>query len=977
MCCVHVSSLQVLRDSSSRGVNIGEKVTVHEKVEWRKLSTAFLEECKRDEQEEETEFRKKTKPLDRLATFYLMHSTDWQMQVCGMKGYIEFFASKTKEGCPIEERPLLVECQDSYSVNTCKVHYLVNKRECRMMPIWDFFHKRHNMKLAAYKQSGVWASVRLQMSVFEVFRGPWGGYKFWRETVEATRAYLALVHEDDPIFELEFEAICRTRGLDTAIASKSDLLNEMKTAKWLDRLAPKSCSGRWCSFEDSQTFWHPHLAERLCGTRFLGMQQGWHDKQKDVAKSMLHHLKAHKPAGKAESSDKKEGMAETAVKETRVREKCVNGLHFAAVVMSNDDVQFDAAAARYIADASVHVHKHWTHFLKGSEQGVALAVACASGALSHQVLKGTLKCLSDQSELQKLGLQTDFAGKRWRSLTRDSPEVQNEDEMMRRLASLVRAFCEEEIKFLAMWRSTLPFGFAAFLDKDADLPKLEHRLRQIHKGYKEAQKSTMTVWKGVAKCSQLNWVICKETMELFESADYKFGERQKKQVRRLFSHMMSSLLSERGFKWMRDSQRDNNSTMVSEMTLWECPSRRGVLDQHEFPELKSDYIRDVGKQTIAKSFFGPAMFRKSSDKFSDLPGRGAAAWHSAKANDLHLAGAQQDLLFWAMEKDKMGEAAASWRTCVVQTGCIIVRVSEPDKKYFCLGKSLCMMYLWPAEEVHVGAHTFYQHSKDEGIDHLLAECVIDLDEWASVPTECVSPASIYLMNDRKPLKELPLFPALVTGPQTSLLHAAARSAFSGMHKAALLKLDKEEIESVTTETKLGDILLCMIKATLKCTMLEAADILAQRCIRVAADERREMIASEAFEEITHEKKEVDRLTNELDHMEKEADECVEAVRIVRTDAKKKPEKKAKLADKVWPAKHEFTILRLLAVQPPGARFWYDARLRRYQVFYEGSSFSRAVRTWGEHTSAKECTRWAWTMHALLCDARECPVKGLF
>ena len=133
-----VSSLQVLRDSSSRGIKASEQVTAEEKVEWRKISAAFLEECKRDEQKEETEFRKRTKPPDRLATFYLLHATHWQMQVCGLKGYIEFFASETKEGCPIEDRPLLIECQDSYAVNTCKVHYLANKRECRMIPIWDF-----------------------------------------------------------------------------------------------------------------------------------------------------------------------------------------------------------------------------------------------------------------------------------------------------------------------------------------------------------------------------------------------------------------------------------------------------------------------------------------------------------------------------------------------------------------------------------------------------------------------------------------------------------------------------------------------------------------------------------------------------------------------------------------------------------------------------------------------------------------------
>ena len=215
-------------------------------------------------------------------------------------------------------------------------------------------------------------------------------------------------------------------------------------------------------------------------------------------------------------------------------------------------------------------------------------------------------------------------------------------------------------------------------------------------------------------------------MALFEDNDYVFGERQEKQVRRLFSHMMSSLLSERGFKWTRDAQRDNNNAMVGELALWECPSRRGVLDKHKLPELKSDHIRGLSKDGIAKSFFGPPVFRKSSDKFADVPGRGKAPWHSAKANELHQAGAMQDLLFWAMGNDKMGKGQAAWRTGVVQTGTVLVRVSKPEDKYFCLGKSWCTMYLWPAVAVTVGAHTFYQHG-DGGIDQLGVDTVVGLD----------------------------------------------------------------------------------------------------------------------------------------------------------------------------------------------------------------------------------------------------------
>ena len=275
---------QVLRDSTCRGMRLGQKVEKEEKVKWKEISLAFLEDCRRGYDEEGSELKKVAKAPERLATFYLVHATDWQLRVAGFRGYSTFFKENTPGFAQVEERPLLIENQDSYAVNTAKAHYLLNERELRYVPIWDLFHKRHNMKLNSYKRSGMWTSIRLQMAVFEVFRGPWGGYAFWRQTIEGMQSYLKLIEEDDPILDLEYEAICKARGKDPTMCEKPDIIEDMKTAKWLEILAPKSCSGRWCSFEQAQKFWEPHLAERLCGTRYLGIQQGWHAKEEGHGK---------------------------------------------------------------------------------------------------------------------------------------------------------------------------------------------------------------------------------------------------------------------------------------------------------------------------------------------------------------------------------------------------------------------------------------------------------------------------------------------------------------------------------------------------------------------------------------------------------------------------------------------------------------------------------------------------------------------
>ena len=53
----------------------------------------------------------------------------------------------------------------------CKTMYLLNKRQARILPVWDVFHKWSNMTLNAYKEAGLWPSIKLQSFTFEVNRG--------------------------------------------------------------------------------------------------------------------------------------------------------------------------------------------------------------------------------------------------------------------------------------------------------------------------------------------------------------------------------------------------------------------------------------------------------------------------------------------------------------------------------------------------------------------------------------------------------------------------------------------------------------------------------------------------------------------------------------------------------------------------------------------------------------------------------------
>ena len=179
------------------------------------------------------------KRLDRLAAFYACHAGDWQLQAMGIAGYAAFFSSNTPDGCPIESRPMLIECQDSYSVHTSRVMYLQGEKRSRMLGVWDFFHKRHNLKLNAYKRTGLYASIKLQYHVFEVFRGPFKGYAFFQQAVEGMKAYLNTIDVADPSVQDQFTNICHAQGLEPQFVDAGKALSDMREGRWLQVLAPK------------------------------------------------------------------------------------------------------------------------------------------------------------------------------------------------------------------------------------------------------------------------------------------------------------------------------------------------------------------------------------------------------------------------------------------------------------------------------------------------------------------------------------------------------------------------------------------------------------------------------------------------------------------------------------------------------------------------------------------------------------------
>ena len=177
--CKHTCSTKVLRDSAVRGCNVGLRVKKDEKATWRLEAKVFLTEAFAADAEDKKTTLLPLK-LDRLASFNLLHANERMLQGQGMNGYIDFYPESSPrpypDGMSIDRLPLLIQNMDSGSQNMCSTCYLCYHKRARMLPVWDVFHKRSNMTMNAYKEVGIWPSLKLQSMTFEINRGPFKGY---------------------------------------------------------------------------------------------------------------------------------------------------------------------------------------------------------------------------------------------------------------------------------------------------------------------------------------------------------------------------------------------------------------------------------------------------------------------------------------------------------------------------------------------------------------------------------------------------------------------------------------------------------------------------------------------------------------------------------------------------------------------------------------------------------------------------------
>ena len=189
--------------------------------------------------------------------------------------------------------------------------------------------------------------------------------------------------------------------------------------------------------------------------------------------------------------------------------------------------------------------------------------------------------LCDKDSMDKVGVNTNFTAVRSKTLS------------ARRRPPRAHTRTIDDTKNHAHWRSAYLHRFAALLHR-------LHRSTCLGERSENWKEMKGAFWTNVIRNSCLEWVLSEET-------------RVQAQVTRMWSHHISTMVTERGFTWILDRTRSNANEKLSTLSLWETATR--VLDEHEYPEVKVDQLGD------------------------ELPGKGRPTWtcQNGRIFDAHRA----------------------------------------------------------------------------------------------------------------------------------------------------------------------------------------------------------------------------------------------------------------------------------------------------------------------------------------------------
>lgn len=171
----------------------GRQITALHVAEWKSELIELLRVLSADDGPKPASEKK----VARLATYDLVCSLDWQLQLAGV-GLKQFLPMKSDSLTPIHQRYRMTVITDTPTENMSQASYLLNKRRARVMYVPDPIHRLFRGLWRGVVQAGKYSSVILSHILATGPNGPFKSKKNLTELREEFTEYIGMTqHRTD------------------------------------------------------------------------------------------------------------------------------------------------------------------------------------------------------------------------------------------------------------------------------------------------------------------------------------------------------------------------------------------------------------------------------------------------------------------------------------------------------------------------------------------------------------------------------------------------------------------------------------------------------------------------------------------------------------------------------------------------------------------------------------------------------------
>eukprot|EP00435_Cladocopium_sp_Y103_P002440 s5254_g1.t1 len=281
--------------------------------------------------------------------------------------------------------------------------------------------------------------------------------------------------------------------------------------------------------------------------------------------------------------------------------------------------------------------------------------------------------------------------------------------------------------------------------------------------------------------------LCRQVVRHLESKGWKADSDLQTFVRECTSNFLYTF-NEEGFGSARRLEKDENKAhRMSHVDFWSILSFDGVLETAKYREVESNPMdKEEVPEELPASLFHTRRRSPSCPELRHIVQR--QTWTSISPMHFCALPAEHALMCSSFQNGTMEKMPAVWRTALLVSGLVCRRKGDPKNVWYVScgvwpGGNAAL--LLPLRKTLVGKLAFWA-IENLSVDGLRWAHVHSFQEWEALPTEIVSPLSVFIRTKGQECKLAG--PFLECDKAQSLLRYAASCGFWDLSRDTVQKV---------------------------------------------------------------------------------------------------------------------------------------------------------------------------------------------